>query len=228
MRPQTFNPPSRKSKEGARPANGIPARSAKRISAALASCIPQPAKTLVPKPTSEAFIASLGRVFETLCGKSLPAAQTCFDGVRPPPISLSDYIERIYTYIPCSAECYVLALVYVDRILQRHEEFQVTHLNVHRLFITAIVVATKFQDDKYFSNAYYSRVGGVAVKELNMLEVRFLKLVGFNLCVTPEEYENYRWFVGTAAQLQMEEACQMEVPAAAAATVPALTAVACA
>jgi hypothetical protein len=179
-------------------------------------------------PTSEAYIQSLGRVFETLCSKSAAKSQTCFDGVKPPPIALADYIERIYTYVPCSAECYVLALVYIDRILQRHPEFQVTPLNVHRLFITAIVVATKFQDDKYFSNAYYSRVGGVHVKELNMLEVRFLKLVGFNLCVNPDEYENYRWFVGTAAAMQKDEQdYQNEVPAAPA-TVPALTAVACA
>merc|ERR1719424_963410 len=229
MCPQTFNPPARNS-TGTLSANGIPARSAKRISAALASCIPKPEK-IVPMPTSEAFIQSLGRVFETLCSKSLAKSQTCFDGVKPPPISLPDYIERIHMYVPCSTECYVLALVYIDRILQRHPEFQVTPLNVHRLFITAIVVATKFQDDKYFSNAYYSRVGGVHVKELNMLEVRFLKLVGFNLCVNPDEYENYRWFVGTAAAAVMQMAEEQDQPnevPAAQATVPALTAVACA
>jgi hypothetical protein len=226
MPKQSFQPRARHTKQGPQNvSNGIPARSAKRISAALASCFQEPIGKPEPHSKSEAFITSLGRVFETLCNKSNPETQNPFNGVKPPPITLPDYIERIRTYIPCSVECYVLALVYIDRILQRHEGFQVTYLNVHRLFITAIVVATKFQDDKYFSNAYYSRVGGVAVNELNMLEVRFLRLIGFNLCVTPEEYENYRWSVMDATCTQKQKMYEMEVPAT---SVPALTAVACA
>ena len=39
--------------------------------------------------------------------------------VRPPPIGLQEYIERIRAYIPCSTECFVLAIVYIDRVPAR-------------------------------------------------------------------------------------------------------------
>lgn len=54
------------------------------------------------------------------------------------------------------------------------------------------MLAAKFFDDHYYSNAYYARVGGVRSKEINILEVHFLTLIGYQLYVSPSEYEQYR------------------------------------
>jgi len=52
----------------------------------------------------------------------------------------------------------VLALIYVDRLIQQGR-FALTPLNVHRVLITAVMLAAKFFDDQYFNNLYYAKVG---------------------------------------------------------------------
>ena len=82
-------------------------------------------------------------------------------------------------------------MIYVDRLIQRNN-FLLTELNVHRVVITAILLAAKFFDDAYYNNAYYAKVGGVLVSEMNGLEVDFLFRINFSLHVTPEVFEEYR------------------------------------
>lgn len=84
-----------------------------------------------------------------------------------------------------------MALIYVDRLIQRNN-FLLTELNVHRVIITAILLAAKFFDDAYYNNAYYAKVGGVLVSEMNGLEVDFLFRINFSLHVTPELFDKYR------------------------------------
>jgi len=68
---------------------------------------------------------------------------------------------RIHKYASCDPECFVLALVYIDRLIQRNS-LLLTSLNVHRIIITAIMLPAKFFDDQYFNNAHYAKVGGVS------------------------------------------------------------------
>ena len=98
---------------------------------------------------------------------------------------------RIHKYASCSNECFILALIYIDRLIQRNN-FLLTELNVHRVIITAILLAAKFFDDAYYNNAYYSKVGGVLVSEMNGLEVDFLFRINFSLHVPPELFEKYK------------------------------------
>jgi Cyclin len=67
-----------------------------------------------------------------------------------------------------------------------------TDLNVHRVVITAILLAAKFFDDAYYNNAYYSKVGGVLVSEMNGLEVDFLFRINFSLHVQPDMFHKYK------------------------------------
>lgn len=75
-----------------------------------------------------------------------------FHALRPPAISIKDYLQRVAKYAACSGECFVLALVYIDRIIQSNPTFVVNSLNIHRLLITSIMLAAKFFDDQYFNN----------------------------------------------------------------------------
>jgi hypothetical protein len=81
---------------------------------------------------------SSGRV-----GKSLNA----FHGVRAPSISIPKYLERLYKYTSCSPSCFVVGYVYIDRLLHRHPDSLVISLNVHRLLVTSVMVASKMLDD---------------------------------------------------------------------------------
>ena len=99
--------------------------------------------------------------------------------------------RRISKYAACSGECFVLSLVYVDRIIQNNHSFVVNSLNVHRLLITSIMLAAKFFDDQYFNNAYYAKVGGVPCGEMNSLEIEFLFMLNFNLFGATDTFQQY-------------------------------------
>lgn len=116
---------------------------------------------------------------------------TKFHALKAPGISIKQYLDRIHKYASCSAECFILALIYIDRLIQRNN-FILSGLNVHRVVITAILLAAKFFDDAYYNNAYYAKVGGVLVSEMNGLEVEFLFRIDFSLHVTPEVFLKYQ------------------------------------
>jgi len=121
---------------------------------------------------------------------SNPEQITKFHALKTPSITILQYLERIRKYASCSTECFILSLIYIDRIIQRNK-FVLTELNVHRVVITAVLVAAKFFDDAYYNNAYYAKVGGVHVSELNGLEVEFLFRISFSLHVASEIFVKY-------------------------------------
>lgn len=53
------------------------------------------------------------------------------------------------------------------------------------------MLAAKFFDDAYYNNAYYAKVGGIAVSELNILEVDFLFRIHFELHCVGDIYVQY-------------------------------------
>ncbi|CAI0448907.1 unnamed protein product [Linum tenue] len=115
---------------------------------------------------------------------------TVFHGLRAPPVSIQQYIERIFKYSCCSPSCFVVAQIYLDRFVKQ-TNVHLTSLNVHRLLITSIMLAAKFVDDAFFNNAYYAKVGGISTGELNKLEMKFLFSVDFRLQVNTTTFERY-------------------------------------
>jgi len=123
--------------------------------------------------------------------RSDPGQLTKFHALKAPGIGVEAYLDRVHKYASCSNECFILALIYIDRLIERNN-FLLTELNVHRVVITAILLAAKFFDDAYYNNAYYAKVGGVLVSELNGLEVDFLFRINFSLHVQPDVFEKYK------------------------------------
>lgn len=64
-------------------------------------------------------------------------------------------------------------------------------ISVPGLVTSRLMLAAKFFDDIYYTNAYYAEIGGIAVSELNSLEVDFLCRIHFSLHVSPQEYQRY-------------------------------------
>jgi hypothetical protein len=147
--------------------------------------------------TGTAIVPVLACVLNQLCvrndrrASTVKADVTKFHALRPPAITIKDYLIRIAKYAACSGECFVLALVYIDRIIQSNPTFVINSLNIHRLLITSVMLAAKFFDDQYFNNAYYAKVGGVPCAEMNSLEVEFLFMTNFTLFVTTDTYNQY-------------------------------------
>lgn len=153
-----------------------------------------------------AIVPVLGCVLTQLCERNdlldeaSPKWPSKFHCLRPPCITVKDYLVRISQYSACSGECFVLALVYIDRLIQTNPSFVVTSLNIHRLLITSVMLAAKFFDDQYVNNAYYAKVGGVPRGEMNSLEVEFLFMANFSLFVPSEQYRQYYTELGNHAK----------------------------
>jgi hypothetical protein len=116
---------------------------------------------------------------------------TKFQSSYAPNISIQAYLERINKYAKCSPNCFIVALIYIDRLIEM-KNIVLTSLNVHRILITSILLSTKVFDDEFYKNAYYAKLGGVSTSEMNTLEVEFLSLVNFNLYVSTETFEKYQ------------------------------------
>lgn len=141
----------------------------------------------------EVLVAALAVVLTNIAGLGRQdAMDTRFHGVRPPPMSVYDYLKRISQYFDCSDETLLVSLVYIDRVLKLRPEFAVNFASVHRVILASITLAAKFVDDQFYSCRHYARVGGVKPKHLTALETMFLELVSWQLFVTAEEYEEYR------------------------------------
>ena len=117
---------------------------------------------------------------------------TEFHCVSQPHIGLHAYLERIAKYFQCSDQCLVLGLIFIDRIVRLHSDFIVSPLNIHRLLATSVMVASKFWDDVFYSNAHYAKVAGVRTAEMCALERQFLLRVGWRLSVSPDDYRLWR------------------------------------
>lgn len=124
-------------------------------------------------------------------GRYQPQKISVFHGLTRPNISIQSYLERIFKYANCSPCCFVVAYVYLDRFTQCQPSLPINSFNIHRLLITSVMIAAKFMDDMYYNNAYYAKVGGISITEMNFLEVDFLFGLGFHLNVTPTTFQTY-------------------------------------
>jgi len=109
-----------------------------------------------------------------------------FRALRPPKISIYAYVNRIVLNSNCSEECFVIALIYIERLIRQNKRFFINAFNVHRLILTSVMIAAKYFDDHHFNNSYYCRVGGLSCKEINELEREFLLMINFNLHIDNE------------------------------------------
>ncbi|KAJ4770647.1 Cyclin-U4-1 [Rhynchospora pubera] len=114
-----------------------------------------------------------------------------FRGENKPSITIRAYLERIIRYTDCSPCCFLVAYIYLDRLALNCPETVINSFSVHRLLITSVMVAAKFMDDLHYSNAYYARVGGIEVSEMNYLELELLFGLQFELNVSPNQFNSY-------------------------------------
>ena len=63
------------------------------------------------------------------------------------------------------------------------------------MVLSSVLIAIKYNEDDYYSNLYYSKVGGISNSELNTLEYEFLKLIYFKLWIDMTEYEKYKIYL---------------------------------
>lgn len=119
------------------------------------------------------------------------STMTSFHGRRPPPLNAAAFVSRIAKYSGASPCCFAVGLIYLERMKKRDVGVCLTPANFQRLFLTAVMCASKYLDDFYYSNKHWAEVGGIQTAELNKLELEFLFRMGFSLHMQREEYDWY-------------------------------------
>lgn len=132
---------------------------------------------------------SIDKLLEETANHPYEGPTTVFHARHLPAITVSAYIARIFRYAPCSAECFITALVYIRRILESKGMNFLQGATVHRLIISAVLLSSKYLDDIYYNNSFYAKIGGISPKEMNALEVEMLTFLNYDLSVSPVEYE---------------------------------------
>jgi len=115
-----------------------------------------------------------------------------FDTKFPSRVSMPTYLTKLVENFKCSQEALILAMIYIDRLTVARPKFIIQSKNIHKLMLTAIVLASKFLDDRKHKNEYYAKHGDVSLKEINKLEVDFLETLEYNLYVNPVLFYRYR------------------------------------
>ena len=111
-----------------------------------------------------------------------------------PSISIKKYLYRIAYYTEIEENTIIMALIYIDRISEI-SKIMLTPYNIHRIIFSAILLAIKYNEDIIFNFDYYSKVAGISIKELQILENDFSVLLRFKFFVSQELFDNYKSYI---------------------------------
>ena len=67
--------------------------------------------------------------------------------------------------------------------------------NIHRIILGCLLLAIKYNEDLYYTNEEYAKIGGVSLEELNHLEYFTFLLLDFNLFISYDLYQKYLKYI---------------------------------
>ena len=111
-----------------------------------------------------------------------------------PSISTKNYLFRIVNYTEIEDNTIIIALIYIDRICEI-AKIMLNPYNIHKIIFTAILLAIKYNEDIIFNFEYYSKVAGISIKEMQILERDFSILIRFKFFVSKEYFEKYKKYI---------------------------------
>ena len=107
-----------------------------------------------------------------------------------PPISIEDYINRIYKGTKMNISTLILSIIYIDRFCETNG-YILSLNNVHRILLAACLLSLKFNEDVNIDAQYYANIAGVPINDLNNLECYLYVKLKFSLFVEHDLYQKY-------------------------------------
>lgn len=107
---------------------------------------------------------------------------TRYHSRSPPAISIQTYLARLTKFNNFSQATLLTTIYYIDLLSHNFQPyFTLNSWTVHRFLLVATMLAQKALEDFFYTNDHYAKVGGVALTELNCLELDFLNRVDWKL-----------------------------------------------
>ncbi len=121
--------------------------------------------------------------------KSIPHADA-YETPVPPKVDLKDYILRVADLSLVSPATVLSAFILMDQLTHKFS-IRVTMLNVYKLFLVSLRVASKALDIRNVSNKVFANIGGISWQYMNDLESIFLVDMAFDVMIFPEQFRTY-------------------------------------
>jgi len=106
--------------------------------------------------------------------------------------------KEVRVYAQCFAQCchvtlgeLVAAKLFVSRLQKRHPSLHATFAvdSMIRIFITAVILASKFLNDSVHPNSEWASASGrYSTADVNKMELEFLALANYELFIHPAEH----------------------------------------
>ena len=105
--------------------------------------------------------------------------------------NIYEFIKALFDCAQFSAECCIISLVYVNRLIA-FTGMPLYPTNWRPLLLCSLLVAQKVWDDKYLSNADFAFIYPFfTTDEINKLEQKFLEILQYNVTVKSALYHKY-------------------------------------
>lgn len=84
-------------------------------------------------------------------------------------------------------------MIYLQRILKMNKDrLTLTYKNLKMLLLISLVMAAKFNEDRFEKRTLFSFAGGVSKAQFKKAFITYLDLIDFNLLVDTEEFNTIK------------------------------------
>ena len=117
-----------------------------------------------------------------------------FSTKSPAKVTLQYFFGRIKRYAQIEESTLSIILIYADRMCTTSGIILNPH-NIHRIILGCLLLAIKYNEDIYFTNEQYAKIGGVSLKEINDLESFSIDFLDYNLFISTDIFDKYYKYI---------------------------------
>lgn len=106
-----------------------------------------------------------------------------------PNYSVEIFFNRIISIIELDYSTIIISMLYICRY---YEKIKPSALNIHKVLLTGIIIAMKFNEDfPKITNHHFAQIAGISTQTINLMEMEFLEEINYILMFSSEEYDYY-------------------------------------
>ena len=104
--------------------------------------------------------------------------------------SIEEFISKLMDYLQIERSTLILSYVSMKKFLRKNKN-NLTLNNFVKLFLTSCYINAKYNEDQIYETSRFSKVCGLTIKELAILENEYCNIIDFCLFVDEKLYDYY-------------------------------------